>query len=76
MRRSNYSTISKFKKVEGSLRESLNCLARTLKEIDVALAGPRTDDEKALLRSSRDQITALQVSGRTVLHRLWAEVET
>jgi len=76
MRRTNYSTISKFKKVEASLRESLNRLARTLKEIDAALDGPRTDEEKALLRSSRDQVAALLGDGRLVLHRFWAEVET
>ncbi|MDQ7014131.1 MAG: hypothetical protein Q9O74_09580 [Planctomycetota bacterium] len=73
--RTNFSEISKFKRVEASLRESVNSLAGTLSEIDTALAGPRTEEERALLCAARDQIEVLRANGQTVLHRLWAEVE-
>ncbi len=76
MARRVYSAIPKFNRVEAALREATNGFRTTLGEIDAALAGPRSETEKALLRSIRDQTARVHQDARTVLGRLYDEVES
>lgn len=75
MKGRSYSAISKFKRVEASLREARNGISASLREINRALDGPRTDEERALLASARDQVMQVREGMRAVLWRFWGEVE-
>jgi len=75
MARRIYSAIEKFKRVEVALRSATNGFRAALAEIDRALAGPRTAEELALLRSIRDQTARLQDESRIVIGRLYQEVQ-
>lgn len=71
-----YSSISKFKKVEAALRSAANSFRPALAALDEALTGPRSPDEKALLRSIRDQTARVHDETKKVIHRLYSEVES
>ena len=61
---------------ELALRNATNGFRDTMERIDEALAKRRSDPERALLRSIRDQVAILREDSRIVLHRLYSEVES
>lgn len=70
-----YADIPKFKKVEAALREAVAGFRPALAEIERALAGRRSSEEEALLKSIRDQTIKAQDHAKQVLHRLYVEVD-
>jgi hypothetical protein len=70
-----YSEIPKFKKVEATMRQAVNGFRPALLEIERALKRPRSPEERALLKSIRDQTLKAQDNLRQVIHRLYVEVD-
>lgn len=68
-----YSDIAKFKAIEASLRRATNELRSTMELIDSAtVRKSRTDEEVALLRSTRDQVAKLRQDAQD--GRNWTEM--
>jgi hypothetical protein len=69
-----YLAISKFKKIEATLRETTNGYRSILEGIDKALAAQRTEAEVAFLQSVRESCVDLHARAKELAGRFIREV--
>jgi len=70
-----YTTIPKFKRIELSLRETIIAHRKVIDEIDKALSSNRTDEERKLLHTIRQECLELQKKSRELHANFYVSIE-
>ncbi len=71
MAKKAYADIDRFKKVEAAVRAAAQAHRAAVAEIDTALAGKRSDADRALLKAAKADCERLYAETRGILHRLF-----